>query len=144
MGDLVKIAAFGAVAALILGAAAGHTLHPELVGSDRTGGPQLFADAVAGDRAEAAYDPGVTLAAYPGKVPDYVLGTDWKRSLIQADAPPAIVRADYEPQAAARTADDPRLSERDDTTVAERAPDNPAREPAYDAPAEPPESPGRI
>jgi hypothetical protein len=40
----------------------------------------MFAD-WAGARSTGPFDPGTTFAAYHGAMPDYVLGTDWKKSM---------------------------------------------------------------
>ena len=87
------------------GMSMGFSMQPHLDAVDRPEGPQMFAsvsvDHPTGpfDDAQAAY------AGYHGKLPDYVVGTDWKRAA-----------APYVPERAAVSAD-PRFARA--TTVAE-------------------------
>lgn len=159
MGEAVRTICAGAAAALVLGVLAGRAMQPDLGGDGRPMGPQMFAD-WPGEGSTGPFDEGTTFAAAyragAGPVPDYVYGTDWKRSLEIPGETAAVTRASYEAPADTvadggsddvaadrASADNPRLARADDTTVAERAPDNPAREPAYDdAPAVQPEEPG--
>ena len=62
-----------AAVGLLMGAVA----HPNLRGADDTEGPQMLM-AGGGERGvQMVSDPGA--AAYGGRVPEYVLGTDWTR-----------------------------------------------------------------
>lgn len=64
-------------------------MQPDLnAGADRLQGPQIFADG-AGRVAEPA-DNGAILAAYHGRLPDYVLGTDAKRAAAWPDERAAL------------------------------------------------------
>jgi hypothetical protein len=69
-------AGIAAAAGLLMGAAA----KPDLAAGDRPEGPQILAG-WSGVRSTGPFDDGATLASYNGQIPDYVLGTDWKRSL---------------------------------------------------------------
>jgi len=123
----VKLILAGGAAAVALGALSGHAMHPDLLAAaERPAGPQILADGTDG-----ATDSGAAiLAAYHGQPPDYVLGTDTTRPASWLNGEPAITRARYE---AAPHADDPDLyADSDDTTAAERDPNDPSREPAYD------------
>lgn len=138
MGDPLKLLYAGAAAALALGALSGFAMRPNLFATDdRPRGPQMFAD-WAGEGSTGPFDSGTTFAAYrTGPVPDYVQGTDWAHGW--ANAEPAITRVRYDDRPP-RRADDDDVSQDDDTTVAERDPGNPSREPAYDdAPADSPD-----
>jgi hypothetical protein len=81
----MRIAASGAGVALAMGLLLGGFMHPDLAGDDRPNGPQIILGEAA-QRSTGPFDPRPELAAYPGQVPDYVLGTDWKRA---ADWPPS-------------------------------------------------------
>lgn len=70
-----------AAAGLLLGAAA----RPNLAADERPEGPQIIAGG-ADVRSTGPFDDGATYANYKGKLPDYVLGTDWKKAV--APAPP--------------------------------------------------------
>jgi hypothetical protein len=74
-------AGIAAAAGLLMGAVA----RPDLGGDDRPAGPQIMAG-WAGVRSTGPFDDGATLASYKGKIPDYVLGTDFKASM----APPPM------------------------------------------------------
>jgi hypothetical protein len=67
--------------ALVAGISLGAAMQPQLnVGDDRPAGPQMFA-AWGGERSTGPFDSGTSFAAYRGgALPDYVIGTDWKRS----------------------------------------------------------------
>ena len=69
----------GAGLALAAGIMVGGAMQPHLDADNRPAGPQMLAD-WAGARSSGPFDPGTTFAAYHGNLPDYVLGTDWKRS----------------------------------------------------------------
>jgi len=76
----LKVFLPGAGAALAMGLMLGGLMQPHLDAVDgRPAGPQMLAD-WAGARSSGPFDPGTTFAAYHGKTPDYVTGTDWKRS----------------------------------------------------------------
>jgi len=101
----LKIPLAGAALALVTGILLGGAMQPQLVGDDaRPAGPQMFAD-WAGARSTGPFDPGTTFASYHGNVPDYVMGTDWKRRMTWPDdlaavsAPREEVRADDPPAA---------------------------------------------
>jgi hypothetical protein len=86
-------------AGLLLGGA----MQPHLEAADgRPAGPQTVAGWEMG-RSTGPFDPGVTLAAYHGQMPDYVLGTDWKKTMAWPDeraavSPPSHDIARDEPQ----------------------------------------------
>jgi hypothetical protein len=108
----------GAAIALTTGVLLGGAMQPHLSGDDgRPAGPQMFA--AYDGRSTGPFDPGepnVTLAAYHGTPPDYVMGTDWKRAMTwpdqkvavsqpsdaaeetppAADPPPVLARAVYD------------------------------------------------
>jgi len=96
----LKIPLSGAALALVTGILLGGAMQPQLIGGDaRPSGPQMFAD-WAGARSTGPFDPGTTFASYHGAIPDYVMGTDWKRRMTWPDeraavsAPREEVRAD--------------------------------------------------
>jgi len=82
-------AAIAAVAGMLMGAAA----KPDLNADGRPAGPQMLAS-VSGPRAAGPFaDDGASFAAYHGKLPDYVLGTDFAKATSiypSAYAPPPI------------------------------------------------------
>ncbi|MGZ3377650.1 MAG: hypothetical protein ACXU8S_13735 [Phenylobacterium sp.] len=120
-GDL-KVFLPGAGLALAAGILLGGAMQPQLYDGDRPGGPQMVAD-FAGERSTGPFDPGTTFAAYHGNVPDYVLGTDWKKSMAWPPEERAAVSA------AAVSRDDPAPTQ-DQTPVLTRT--------AYVEPAAPP------
>jgi hypothetical protein len=77
-------------------------MQPHLEDGDRPSGPQMFAD-WAGARSTGPFDPGTSFVSYQGKMPDYVLGTDWKKHMAWPDeraivsAPRELVRDDAPP-----------------------------------------------
>jgi hypothetical protein len=82
----------GAAVALTAGVLLGGAMQPHLDRDDsRPAGPQMFA---AWDgHSTGPFDPGesnVTLAAYHGNPPDYVLGTDWKKAMTWPDEQAAV------------------------------------------------------
>jgi hypothetical protein len=101
----VRIPLSGAALALVSGLLLGGAMQPHLYDGDRPSGPQMFAD-WAGARSTGPFDPGTTFASYSGKIPDYVLGTDWKRRM---DWPPepAATPAPRDPSAGDPSADEP-------------------------------------
>ena len=78
-------------------------MQPQLFEGDRPSGPQMFAD-WAGARSTGPFDPGTTFVNYQGKMPDYILGTDWKKSMTWSDeraavsAPREVVRDEIPPE----------------------------------------------
>lgn len=91
----------GAGVALVAGLLMGAVAKPDLNGDDRPAGPQMLAGS-GGARAPGPFGDGATFASYGGQVPDYVLGTDWKKALI-----PPPVFADLPPAARLARNDDP-------------------------------------
>jgi len=100
----------GAGLALTAGLLLGAAMKPELVTDDRPEGPQMFAG-WSGARSTGPFDDsGPSYAAYRGQLPDYVLGTDWKKMAeatailteppMPKIAPPAETAADAEAYAA--------------------------------------------
>jgi hypothetical protein len=87
----LKIPLSGAAAALVSGLLLGGAMQPHLYEGDRPSGPQMFAD-WAGARSTGPFDSGTTFVNYPGKMPDYVRGTDWNRATAWPDerAPAAV------------------------------------------------------
>ena len=75
-------AGIAAAAGLLMGA----VTKPDLRADDRPEGPQILAG-WAGARPPGPFDDGATVASYQGQLPDYVLGTDWKRSLAPSPSP---------------------------------------------------------
>ena len=69
-----------AVAGLLLGG----MMKPNLRGDERPEGPQIFAG-WSGVRSTGPFDPGATFADYQGRIPDYVVGTDWQAALTWRD-----------------------------------------------------------
>ena len=99
-GDL-KVFLPGAAAALVIGLLLGGAMQPHLDADDRPAGPQIIA-AASGERSADPVDAGLALAAYRGQVPDYVLGTDWKKTMAWPDeraavSPPERVAAQDDP-----------------------------------------------
>ncbi len=77
----MKVLLSGAAAAAISGVLLGGAMQPHLDAADgRPAGPQMFAN-WSGVRSTGPFDPGTTFASYPGRVPDYVTGTDWKKAM---------------------------------------------------------------
>lgn len=117
----MKTVLTGAGIALTAGLLMGAVAKPDLRGDDRPEGPQVIAG-WAGVRSTGPFDDGTTFASYQGQVPDYVLGTDWKKSL----APPP----DPRPVRVADAADDDPPP--DPVVITHAAYDEPPREaPAY-------------
>jgi len=86
---ILKTLASGAAIAAVSGLLMGLAVKPNLNADDRPEGPQLLAG-WAGARATGPFDDGAALASYQGQMPDYVLGTDWKKALTPpADLAPA-------------------------------------------------------
>jgi hypothetical protein len=74
----------GAGLALVAGLGLGAVMRPDLSGEDRLAGPQIVAETP--EPAPAPIDDSLRLTRYSGKIPDYVLGTDWSRP--RAPPPP--------------------------------------------------------
>jgi hypothetical protein len=87
----LKVVLAGAGIALAAGLAMGAAAKPDLISDDRPEGPQIMAG-WSGVRSTGPFDDGATLTSANSQVPDYVLGTDWKKAL---DPPP--IRVPLEP-----------------------------------------------
>jgi len=76
----------GAGLALACGLLLGGAMHPNLGDDGRPAGPQQIAG-WAGVRSTGPFDPGASYATYgaAGQVPDYVMGTDWKKTMASPD-----------------------------------------------------------
>jgi hypothetical protein len=113
----------GSGVALVVGLLIGAVAKPDLNGGDnRPAGPQMLAGS-GGARSAGPVADSATLANYSGQVPDYVLGTDWKKAL----TPPAVIAEP--PQATSRLAqDDDPLSE---LPLTRATYDEPPRAPSY-------------
>ena len=72
-------------AGLILGG----VMQPHLFEGDRPSGPQMFAG-WAGVRSTGPFDPGTSFASFTGPIPDYVVGTDWKKTMAWPSEPAAV------------------------------------------------------
>lgn len=79
-----------AVAGMLMGMA----MRPDLNEGDRPEGPQILAGWSAA-RSTGPFDDGMTLAYAQGAIPDYVVGTDWKKEIAWADD----TQPTYEPRA---------------------------------------------
>ncbi|HEX2816130.1 MAG TPA: hypothetical protein VHN39_07035 [Phenylobacterium sp.] len=92
----------GAACALMAGMLMGSAMQPHLYDGDRPSGPQMFAE-VAGARSTGPFDPGTSVVSYQGRMPDYVMGADWKKRMAWPDeraavsAPREVVRDDDPP-----------------------------------------------
>ncbi|HEY0436709.1 MAG TPA: hypothetical protein VGC92_08720 [Phenylobacterium sp.] len=64
-------------------------MQPNLAEDGRPTGPQIILGKAA-LRSTGPFDPGPELARYAGKVPDYVLGTDWARATTLQAQPAAV------------------------------------------------------
>ncbi|HEV7385968.1 MAG TPA: hypothetical protein VGN89_13895 [Phenylobacterium sp.] len=86
----MKVLLSGAAAAAIAGVLLGGAMQPHLeAADDRPAGPQMFAN-WSGVRSTGPFDPGTTFASYQGRVPDYVMGTDWKKAMAWPDERAAV------------------------------------------------------
>lgn len=86
----MKVLLSGAAAAAITGVLLGGAMQPHLDDGDgRPAGPQMFAN-WSGVRSTGPFDPGTTFASYQGRVPDYVMGTDWKKAMAWPDERAAV------------------------------------------------------
>jgi hypothetical protein len=79
----------GATTALACGLFLGGAMRPELGDDGRPAGPQTIAG-WAGVRSTGPFDPGPSAANYGGQVPDYVMGTDSKRSMAWPETRAAV------------------------------------------------------
>ena len=102
----------GAALAAVLGIMLGGSMRPQLIFEGRPMGPQMFADG-GGPRSTGPFDLRDAYAAYGGKLPSYVTGTDYAQTAYveeapiaeepqrvahddtQAPAPPPLTRAAY-------------------------------------------------
>jgi hypothetical protein len=101
-GETIVRALFTGVAtAAIAGLLLGGMMKPNLRGDERPQGPQIFTG-WSGERSTGPFDPGMTFADYQGRVPDYVIGTDWQAFAWQDEVAyePAPTRDFYEETAA--------------------------------------------
>ena len=90
----MKALLIGAGMALAAGMTMGFAMQPQLgIGDERPAGPQLFA-AASGERSTGPFDPGTSFN-YQGQLPDYVIGTDWRKAAAFAGEP-ASLRPDPE------------------------------------------------
>lgn len=78
----------GVLVASLSGLLLGAAMHPTLQGADENGGPRMLI-AGGGPRGDAASGSDASWSNYPGRLPDYVVGTDWLR----ARAEPALTVA---------------------------------------------------
>lgn len=92
----MKIPLSGAGLALAAGLLLGGAMQPHLYDGDRPSGPQMFSN-WAGSRSTGPFDPGTTFANYRGQMPDYVMGTDWKKRMTSPDEPAAVSTPPREP-----------------------------------------------
>lgn len=87
----------GAGLAVVAGLLMGAAMKPDL-GVARPTGPQIFGDWPTGGPSGPFDTDSLAFTAYAAKIPDYVLGTDWK----QAVTMPVAYRAEaYQPEEAA-------------------------------------------
>ena len=80
----------GAGVALAAGLVLGAAMRPDLLTDERPAGPQILPDASAA-RSSGPFDDSVSYAGFAGSLPDYVLGTDWRRAqaaVVAAVTPP--------------------------------------------------------
>lgn len=88
-----RMLAAGAAAAVVAGVLCGAVLKPDL-GADHTLGPQTISGDGGLHAATWRPDPGVSV--YGGRVPDYVVGTDWTRPRREVAYAPAQEAAAHE------------------------------------------------
>jgi hypothetical protein len=83
-----RMLAAGAAAAVVAGVLMGAVMKPDF-GQERVLGPQFFA--ADGGVHQASYRPDPGVSVYGGRIPDYVIGTDWTRPRPQtaSASPPA-------------------------------------------------------
>ena len=96
----LKALLIGGGMALAAGMTMGFSMQPQLgIGEERPQGPQQFTVGSAA-RSTGPFDPG-TGYSYSGQMPDYVIGTDWKKAASYA-SDPAPPRPDREEMKLAR------------------------------------------
>jgi hypothetical protein len=78
----------GAALALTCGLTLGGAMRPDFGDDGRPAGPQQISG-WSGVRSTGPFDNEPLPASYLGQVPDYVLGTDWKKTLAAPDRPAA-------------------------------------------------------
>jgi len=90
--------------ALAAGLLMGAAMKPDLEADNRPAGPQVIAEGPAAGSTGPFDDRTQAYAAYRGEIPDYVLGTDWKRATEWRPQPadvsppmPRLARADEPP-----------------------------------------------
>jgi hypothetical protein len=71
-----------------MGLMLGGAMRPNLAGDDRPAGPQIIRGQAA-SRSTGPFDAGPNVAGRAGQIPDYVLGTDWRKAASLPEAPPA-------------------------------------------------------
>ena len=76
----------GAALAAVMGIMLGGSMRPQLIFDGRPMGPQMFADG-GGARSTGPFDLRDAYAAYGGKLPSYVIGTDYAQTAY-VEAPP--------------------------------------------------------
>ena len=116
----------GAGVALTAGFLMGSAMKPDLLADHRPEGPQTFA----GWNGESTgpFDPGVSFAAYRGKVPDYVIGTDALRA-----SQPVAYHEEVQAEPVEVAANDPMPQADDYTAIAyHEAPPEPVTYPSLD------------
>jgi hypothetical protein len=79
----------GAGLALTCGIMLGGAMRPDLGYDGRPAGPQQISTR-GGERSTGPFDSGTTYGGYSGRVPDYVLGADWKRAMAASTEPAAV------------------------------------------------------
>ncbi|HEY8003158.1 MAG TPA: hypothetical protein VIE16_02965 [Phenylobacterium sp.] len=84
----MKVLLAGVAIAVVTGTMLGGAMRPDLI-TDRPEGPQMYAN-WAGDRSTGPFDPGTTFVSYGPNVPDYVMGTDWKKRMAWPDERAAV------------------------------------------------------
>jgi hypothetical protein len=120
----------GAGLALTCGIMLGGAMRPDFGYDGRPAGPQQISTR-GGERSTGPFDPGATYAN-SGQIPDYVLGTDWKKAMAAPSEPAAV-----SPPAPERVAD------REDDGLAAEALKAAWAQPADRAAHDEPPPPGR-
>lgn len=95
------VALSGAAMAAVMGIMLGGSMQPQLIFDGRPMGPQMFADG-GGPRSTGPFDLRDAYAAYGGKLPSYVIGTDYAQTAYVEEAPIA-----EEPQVAHNDVQEP-------------------------------------
>jgi hypothetical protein len=91
----------GAALAAVLGVLLGGSMRPQLIFDGRPMGPQIFAEG-GGARSTGPFDMRDAYAAYGGKLPTYVTGTDYLQAAYVDEPAVDEPAAAEEPQPAAR------------------------------------------